>query len=53
MIEKMPVGERAEILLKGEEPRRNVPESLIELGHIVETIEPGADGVFRLVVLKK
>ncbi len=52
LIEKMPDGARAEIILTGEEPLQNVPESLTELGHVVEEITPIENGNHRLVVRK-
>lgn len=56
LIEKMPPGTIAEILLVGEEPLQNVPDSLIELGHEIVSLEPDddpdADGVHRLIVRK-
>lgn len=57
LIEKMSPGESAEILLRGEEPVRNVPESLAELGHAIVSLEPDGeeneDGSYRLVVRKE
>ena len=44
LIEKMSVGETAEIRLKGQEPRENVPDSVVELGHDVLDIRPDAEG---------
>ena len=56
LIEKMPVGQVAEVRLKGQEPLLNVPRSLRELGHVILSIEPEADqagdGVHRLRVRK-
>ena len=40
MIEKMERGEILAIRLCGEEPLKNVPESLVELGHSILSIEP-------------
>lgn len=57
LLERMSPGESAEILLRGEEPVRNVPESLAELGHVIVSLEPvgeaNKDGAYRLVVRKK
>ena len=44
LIERMAPGQTAEIRLKGEEPLKNVPASVAELGHIVEGIAPEAPG---------
>lgn len=35
LIEKMSPGDTAEILLRGEEPIQNVPQSVTELGHTI------------------
>ena len=43
LIEKMGVGEIAEVRLRGQEPLENVPESIAELGHEVLNIRPDAD----------
>jgi len=40
LIEKMGAGETAEIHLVGEEPIENVPASVLELGHLVLSLEP-------------
>lgn len=57
LVEKMASGETAAILLRGEEPVRNVPGSLAELGHTILSLEPaeeeGGEGVYRLVVRKQ
>jgi tRNA 2-thiouridine synthesizing protein A len=39
--------------LRGDEPLRNVPRTATEQGHRVIAIEPGADGVTRLLIQKK
>lgn len=56
LIEKMSVGETAEIRLKGQEPLENVPDSVTELGHDVlsirqESEEPGT-GVHCILIRK-
>ena len=43
LLEKMGVGETAEIRLKGDEPLENVPDSVAELGHDVLNIRPDAE----------
>ena len=40
MIEQMGSGEILAIRLSGDEPLRNVPDSLVELGHSVLSLEP-------------
>lgn len=49
-LDRMAPGERLLVLLKGDEPRRNVPRSTREHGHKVLAEETGADGVTRLLV---
>ncbi|MCC7168417.1 MAG: sulfurtransferase TusA family protein [Rhodospirillales bacterium] len=55
-IEKIGAGDVLEVRLKGEEPLKNVPRSVLELGHeILEKItEPGEDtyGIHRLIIRK-
>lgn len=56
MVEKMPAGAVARVRLKGREPLENVPRSLAELGHAVESLDPepgeGANGVHVLTIRK-
>jgi tRNA 2-thiouridine synthesizing protein A len=52
-LERLPGGERLEVLLKGDEPLRNVPRSATEEGHRVLSTEPAADGNFRLTIQKR
>ena len=40
MIEKMEHGEILAIRLCGDEPLKNVPDSLVELGHGILSLEP-------------
>ena len=49
-LDRMAPGQTLLVLLKGEEPRRNVPRSTREHGHKVLAEETGADGVTRLLV---
>lgn len=54
-IEKMNAGEMLEIRLVGDEPLKNVPDSLTELGHLIVTIDrvqPDSD-LYTLVIEKK
>ncbi len=57
LVEKMPAGGVARIRLKGREPLENVPRSLAELGHVVESLAAedgeGGDGVHLLTIRKK
>lgn len=57
LIESMPVGETAEVRLKGAEPLENVPRSVEEHGHEILSLEPETpggppDGVHRLILKK-
>ncbi|MGZ0188826.1 MAG: sulfurtransferase TusA family protein [Alphaproteobacteria bacterium] len=52
MLDKMQVGERLEVRLKGAEPLSNVPRSAKELGHIVSAPENLEDDVHFLVIEK-
>ncbi len=57
MIEKMAVGDIAEVILKGTEPLHNVPRSVTEMGLTVLSLEADDrssinDGVFRLLIRK-
>ena len=40
LIEKMHPGQIAQIRLSGVEPIKNVPQSIIELGHTILSLEP-------------
>ena len=60
-IEKMSVNETLDVRLKGAEPLKNVPDSVIELGYIVSEITtedlPGPDdqgtAIYRVLIQKK
>ena len=62
-IEKMNTGEFLEIRLQGQEPLKNVPDSLTELGHRILSVDPedpnknshpvtAGKTVFRIIVKK-
>ncbi len=51
-LERLGPGERLEVLLRGDEPLRNVPRSAREEGHTVVSLEPRGDGSFRLLLEK-
>ena len=55
LIERMTPGEMAEVRLKGEEPLRNVPASIAELGYEIESLKPESQGseIYRLRIRKK
>jgi TusA-related sulfurtransferase len=52
-LEPLPDGEVLEVLLKGDEPLRNVPQSAAEEGHRVLATEAAGDGNFRLTIQKR
>jgi tRNA 2-thiouridine synthesizing protein A len=54
-IEKMNVGEMLEIRLLGEEPLKNVPDSLTELGHRMVRIDREREDadIYTLLIEKK
>jgi tRNA 2-thiouridine synthesizing protein A len=51
-LEKMSAGSVLSVVLKGDEPLRNVPRSVRAEGHEVLSLEPvsGETGVHRLVI---
>jgi TusA-related sulfurtransferase len=57
MIEKMQVGDRLEVRLKGGEPLTNVPRSVTALGHQLLSVTAeageGLDGIHRLWIEKR
>ena len=52
-LDRMQPGEVLKVLLRGEEPRRNVPRTAAEQGHTVLREEPGADGMLAVWIMKK
>jgi TusA-related sulfurtransferase len=51
-LDRLASGEVLLLLLRGEEPRRNIPATAREQGHAVLRAEDGADGVSRLWLRK-
>jgi len=51
-LDRMAPGQTLLVLLRGEEPRRNVPRTALEQGHAVLATEDGPDGVTRLLLRK-
>ena len=49
-LEQLETGAVLEVLLKGDEPLRNVPESATEAGHRVLSTEDLRSGNFRLTI---
>lgn len=58
LIERMAAGEVCEVRLTGEEPLKNVPDSVAELGHVILSLAPesgdsaGPQAIWRLRVRK-
>jgi tRNA 2-thiouridine synthesizing protein A len=52
-LEALGEGELLEVLLRGEEPLRNVPRSAREEGHAVLCVEALPEGVHRLLIRKQ
>lgn len=51
-LESLAAGAVLEVLLKGEEPLKNVPRSAREEGHEVLSLEARPDGTHRLLLRK-
>jgi len=49
-LDRLAPGQRLLVMLKGEEPRRNVPRSAREHGHLVLAEQTGADGVTHVLI---
>jgi TusA-related sulfurtransferase len=49
-LDRMAPGETLLVLLKGEEPLRNVPRTAAEQGHEVLSLETDADGISQLLI---
>jgi TusA-related sulfurtransferase len=52
-LDRLAPGCLLEVLLQGDEPRRNVPRTAAEQGHAVLAQEDGADGRTRLLIRRK
>ena len=49
-LDRLAPGQKLLVLLRGDEPRRNVPRTAREHGHTILAEETGADGVTRLLL---
>lgn len=49
-LDRLAQGQLLEVLLRGEEPRRNVPRTAAEQGHVVLAAEEAPEGVLRLLI---
>jgi TusA-related sulfurtransferase len=52
-LDRLAPGQLLRLLLKGDEPRRNVPRTAIEQGHAVLAQQERPDGVLELLIRKK
>ncbi len=51
-LDRLSAGQTLLVRLQGEEPRRNVPRTLLEQGHAVVTVTDHADGSADVLVRK-
>lgn len=51
-LDRLAPGQTLLVLLRGEEPRRNVPRTAAEQGHAVLAVAEGPDGITRLLLRK-
>ncbi len=49
-LDRLAPGDLLEVLLSGEEPRRNVPRTAVEQGHAIVEQSEDASGVTRLLL---
>lgn len=52
-LDRLPPGGVLEVLLKGEEPLRNVPRTVVEQGHAIIARESLDGGITRLLLRRK
>ena len=52
-LDRLQSGQVLRVLMKGDEPRRNVPRTAIEQGHQVLEMTEGADGITSLMLRRK
>ena len=52
-LDRLNSGQTLLVLLKGDEPVRNVPRTAVEQGHIVLKMESGPDGITHLLLRRK
>lgn len=53
LLERMSSGEVAEVRLKGEEPKRNVPRAVREQGDEIVSLEPGDEPEIWLLTIRR
>lgn len=52
-LDAMQPGQVLRVWLRGEEPRRNVPETAAAQGHTVIAVETGADGRTAVIIRRR
>lgn len=52
-LDRLQPGQVLRVLLKGDEPRRNVPRTAAEQGHAVLCQDPQPDGTVLVLIRKK
>ncbi len=51
-LDKLRPGQLLRVTLRGEEPRRNVPQTAAEQGHTIVSITDDTDGTTAIVIRK-
>lgn len=49
-LESLETGDTLEVLLKGDEPLRNLPRNAADDGHVVKSLDALGDGTSKLVL---
>ena len=52
-LDRMQPGEQLRLRLRGTEPRDNVPRTVVEQGHLVESITDEPDGTATLIIQRR
>lgn len=52
-LDRLPPGAVLEVVMKGEEPRRNVPRTAMEQGHTILSQNDDSSGITRLLLRRK
>lgn len=51
-LDRLTAGQALLVMLRGDEPRRNIPRTAVEQGHFILGTEEDADGTMRLLIRK-
>ena len=49
-LDRLPSGDVLRVMLRGEEPLRNVPRTAAEQGHTILSVEAGPDGTMVVAI---